>query len=463
MKRLLVGLLSGVTLVGALTGVSFAISNKDAVVADAATSSWDGSSRTAYTSAALNYNGAAYYPIRTAAELAYLATDSSSWNKNFILMNDIDLASKSWTPIALTADSTTKDSENTRIYSGVFDGNGHSIANLSLSGSYDNSSSASVRRSNVGFFSDVSGTVKNLSLRNSNVDISGNIGGLRVGALVGYNRGTITNVSILQTTVKGNGTYKTGSYATASVCGDSFGSLVGLNEGTVKNSLAITGSVYATSANHWSMVGRLPYSSDVHAGRLIGYENGGTSTSNTYADISISVGYATIDGKSGSLDSLASAITAINGPVSAKSTYTSGGIYDNNLTPFVVGTGLAAQNNAATAEETNAAFLALKTCDPTNAYSEALAFQTQYQSDTYLQDVANNTTYTKDDNGNDVTAYTSVTKMNYMLSKYAPSKYSGMGLFSNPNETSSFATVIVVLSLSLLLAAPFLYKHLKRQ
>jgi hypothetical protein len=77
------------------------------------------------------------------------------------------------------------------------------------------------------------------------------------------------------------------------------------------------------------------------------------------------------------------------------------------LTPFT-SEGVAEPNATSTATETNAAFLALKTCDPTNAYSEAKAFKDKYDSDVDLQNVANATTTDKDDNGNTVTAYTSV-------------------------------------------------------
>jgi hypothetical protein len=427
------------------------------------TSSWDGSSRTAYTSRALTYNGASYYPIYTASELAYIATDSNSWSKNFILMADIDLASKNWTSIALVSDSTTTDGDNKSIYSGIFDGNGHTISNLSMSGSFDNSGSLSVRRANVGFFGCSKGTIKNFSINSASMKVSGNIGGLRVAPVVGYNRGAITNVSVLGVSANYNATYKTGSYATASVCGASFGGFVGLNEGTISDCLAVSGSVYATSANHWTLVGYLPYSSDVHVGALIGYNNGGTYSNNTYSGISVSKGHATSDGKNGVLSSLATAISQINANHTTRlAAYSVGGLYSSNYTPFT-SEGVAEPNATSTATETNAAFLALKTCDPANAYSEAKAFKDKYDSDVDLQNVANATTTDKDDNGNTVTAYTSVDKMNYMLTRYANSASQANVLsLSTASTSQSTVTFLVVLGVAALVnASAYIYHRQK--
>jgi hypothetical protein len=65
---------------------------KSPLAAEATTSAWDGSTRTAYSSSTVSYNGASYYVIDTAAEkLAYVATDSASWSKNFLVTVDIDL------------------------------------------------------------------------------------------------------------------------------------------------------------------------------------------------------------------------------------------------------------------------------------------------------------------------------------------------------------------------------------
>jgi hypothetical protein len=450
MKRLLVGLLSGVTLLGAIMGVSFAISNNKTVMTNATTSSWDGSSRTAYTSAALTYNGTAYYPIRTAAELAYIATDSSSWSKNFILMNDIDLASKSWTPIAL---NNFTGSDDPRAFSGTFDGNGHTISNLSIQGAYGYSGNSGVKYSEVGFFGVLTGTVKNLSFNVVSFNAWSNASLFYIGPVAGHNKGTINHVSVKGVSGTIISSYLTGTYST----GSCLAGFVGYNSGTITNSLLFNGSLSVSIENyHWYIPAQKYY-----AGSFTAYNDG--SISNVYCSFTLSASNNKAGYSSSNYSDLATAVNSINATSLAKASYTSGGIYNNNLTPFIASTGLATSNAAALAEETNATFLATKTCDPTNAYNEAVAYKAKYDSDPYLQDVATNTTYTKDDNGIDVTAYNAVTKMNYILTKYAPSKASGLGLFATTNEESSFATIMVVLSLSLLLAAPFLYKHLKRQ
>jgi hypothetical protein len=449
MKRLLVGLLSGVTLLGALMGVSFAMTNKEMLTAEATASSWDGSSRTAYTNAALTYNGTAYYPLRTAAELAYIATDSSSWSKNFILMNDIDLASKSWTPIAL---NNFTGSDDPHAFSGTFDGNGHTISNLSIQGAYGYSKNSGVKYSEVGFFGVLTGTVKNLSFNVVSFNTYSNASLFYIGTVAGHNKGTINHVSVKNASGTIISSYLLGTYST----GSSMGGFVGYNSGTITNSLLFASTLsIKMETSGWAPLHKS------YAGSFAGYNDG--SISKVYCAATLNATSTNGGYSSSNYADLTSAVNSINATSLAKASYTSGGIYNNNLTPFVADTGLATQNDAATAEETNAAFLALKTCDPTNAYAEAVAFKTKYDSDPYLQDVATNTTYTKDDNGNDVAAYNAVTKMNYILTKYASSKISGIGLFATTNEESSFATIVVVMSLSLLLAAPLLYKHFKRQ
>ncbi len=120
----------------------------------------------------------------------------------YILMTDIDLSGyANWEPIG----------DNTNRFTGTFDGNGHKISNLTITGSSSN---------HRGLFSYINGTVMDLGLDGGSV--TGNTG---VGSLAGYNSGTITNC-----------------YSTGTVSGNSaIGGLAGYNR-SITNSYS-TGTV----------------------------------------------------------------------------------------------------------------------------------------------------------------------------------------------------------------------------
>lgn len=80
---------------------------------------------------------------------------------NFVLGCDIDLNGLEWTPIGTSE----------KPYKGIFDGNGHTISNLKITG----------YNSNVGFFGDTrNGEIKNLTINNAKVS-----GRLNVGVVAG--------------------------------------------------------------------------------------------------------------------------------------------------------------------------------------------------------------------------------------------------------------------------------------
>lgn len=113
--------------------------------------------------------------IKSAEDLHQLSIDASfdQWSigKTVILEADIDLDNEEFTPIP--------------IFSGTFDGNGHTISGL-----YIRTEGAS-----QGFFRYLgeSGYIKDLNLRGRVQPDDGY--GNTVGGLVGYNEGTIENVS----------------------------------------------------------------------------------------------------------------------------------------------------------------------------------------------------------------------------------------------------------------------------
>ncbi len=129
-------------------------------------------------------------PIYTIEDL-YCIRDNMT--ASYILMNDIDLTSataeggdwdfegRGWNPIG-SDDIYAAD----KTFSGVFDGNGHSIIGMQIR-------TEPLPRSSVpyvGLFSNISGEVKNLNLEDCNVS------GSSVGILASINSGTITNCTV---------------------------------------------------------------------------------------------------------------------------------------------------------------------------------------------------------------------------------------------------------------------------
>ena len=138
-----------------------------------------------------------YYLINDVSDLKELLAFSQNASLKFKLTNDLDLSGESGFYIPYLA--------------GQFDGNGHRIANLSLTSSF---------RSQVGLFGYLASGGVVTGVGAENVDITGQGA---VGGLVGENDGTVSN-----------------SYATGKVAGYwSVGGLVGRigwNRGTVSNS-----------------------------------------------------------------------------------------------------------------------------------------------------------------------------------------------------------------------------------
>jgi hypothetical protein len=123
---------------------------------------------------------------------------------------------------------------STAPFTGTFDGQGHSIKNLTI-----NQTDPLVSSAVVGLFAYVqtTGNIRNLGL--TNVSVSATSQQTLAGALVGYNFGSITN------------SYVTGSITAGGCCNGSFvGGLVGLHmAGTIANSYS-SAAVQNTSIGH---------------------------------------------------------------------------------------------------------------------------------------------------------------------------------------------------------------------
>ena len=166
---------------------------------------------------ATNEGGTPAYQIATEQDLRNLATavnsdQQSCYGLTFRQTADIDLGSTNFTWIY-------------REFKGTYDGGNYTISNLNISNS----------NMNVGLFTEVSGTVKNVRLINPEVETSWDFT-TNVGSLIGYLRGRMENCYAVSPTVSSPNC----SWAR-------LGALVGHSyTGTISNSYYIKGTGNAT-------------------------------------------------------------------------------------------------------------------------------------------------------------------------------------------------------------------------
>ena len=245
------------------------------------------------------------YTIEDGTYMVYNADGLMAWaaaaqddpSISCTLTDDITLTSD-WTPISST-------------FAGTFDGNNKYISGLKIRNTDGNN--------NAGLFAQISGTVKNLKLRDVDIEVSVNPSKY-VGAVAGYSTGTIENC-VVSGTVTGNGqgsgfsvggvvggSYKAkiiGCSSTASVTGNGpagrVGGIVGSNmssyviacyhtDGAITGK--VTGNIYAggvVGRNVASQVTACYASCNVNisngqgnAGGVIGYDGGGSSYNACY-------------------------------------------------------------------------------------------------------------------------------------------------------------------------------------
>jgi len=201
------------------------------------------------------------YLLSTDADIDELSATPGNWSMNFKLLNNITLVGNH-TPIG--TDSTK--------FTGDFDGSGYAIKNLTIyTEDFD-----------TGFFGH---TVASTNIRDLGIETSSEgvySTNSRVGGLVGYNYGTVSNCSVI-----GN---VTGA--------DYVGCLIGMNyDGTITNSSS-SGNVTSSSGdvggltgkNHYGIIDNCSSSSTIfvkssynyYIGGLVGWNAAGTIT-NSYA------------------------------------------------------------------------------------------------------------------------------------------------------------------------------------
>ena len=188
------------------------------------------------------------YQIWTAEDMQAIGADANYWDAHFKLMADIDLSAYTGTSFNIIGICVEYNDPNNKPFTGVFDGNGHTISNFT----YDSNDVDYVGL--FGCIDDPNAEVKNLGLIDPNVN---DVMGYAASSLVGYlDRGTIMNCYVEGGYVRGGscgglvglnwvGGYITNCYSTASVEGlwGGAGGLVGENaDGDISDSYS-TGNV----------------------------------------------------------------------------------------------------------------------------------------------------------------------------------------------------------------------------
>ncbi len=263
------------------------------------------------------------------------STIETDKTKNYALGANIDLstvsATNNWSPIGT----------NSAMFSGIFDGLGHTISNLHI----NNSS-----KEYIGLFGSTSTTslIKNLHL--TNVDLEGKN---YVGGLIGYGRGDVSNVSV-QGKVKGNnnvggvlGTSNSGDYSQFNSLQHLISSVnvtgVGYSVGGLIGNLGI--SNLSSSYSVGSVIG------DSKVGGLIGSANSGepstpTNIKKSYATGSVS-GTSEVGGLVGSFSR-----------AKLENSYSSNSVTGTSLTGGLIGNGSATDTtNSFYDKETNTAVM----------------------------------------------------------------------------------------------------------
>lgn len=277
------------------------------------------------------------YEITSAADLKKLAENVKNGTdyegKYFKQTADIDLEDKEWTPIGTKVYTGEFGRSETRHFKGTFDGDGHQITNLTITG----------RNEYVGLF----GYVRNATIQNCNV--AGEVSGYNfVGGIVGAVDGK-TNNNILNCSFQGNVTgnmYVGGivgqvqnqcevssCYAIGTVHGgnDKVGGIAGEGRGAIKNCYVladvsasgkfaggITGDTYNLAIENCYYSGMVSASGSAggivgntwggtikncvslaesvtgsNANRIVGYLNAGTENNYAWSDPALSTDDAT--------------------------------------------------------------------------------------------------------------------------------------------------------------------------
>jgi hypothetical protein len=175
------------------------------------------------------------YQIAYANDILLLSESWWDWNKQFILTADIDMGGMIFPKALIAMDTSTNSSLQDKVFistafTGMFDGNGHTISHFIINGDTSDC---------LGLFGHIgpAGQVKNLGLENCTVsgtnssDYVGSLAGANSGIISQcYSKGAVSGYSGVGGLVGGNGGEISNCYNTGPVVGHYIvGGLVGLN------------------------------------------------------------------------------------------------------------------------------------------------------------------------------------------------------------------------------------------
>ena len=269
------------------------------------------------------------YTVTTAKGLKAVAdiANNSNLGINITLTADITLTGE-WTPIGTASNNS---------YIGIFDGGGHTISGLTVTGSDQH----------AGLFGYIGkdGTVKNVKLEK--VQITSDDQYAYVGGVAGYSRGNIENCSV-SGSVSGNRNSDGTDNCVGGVVGQQFdGSITGCSSSTIVEGMGGVGGVAGQTANATltacyatrDVTAERDPTNNTYAGGVVGYNYAsiltacyatGNVTGTGTGTGSIYVGGVTGSNDSGTLTACYHATGTVSGPVSA-----TGGVTGRNYNASV--------------------------------------------------------------------------------------------------------------------------------
>ena len=283
--------------------------------------------------------------ISTAADMNEIGTHPEDFNDHFLLINDINMAEYTGNSFNIIGPNSTTP------FTGVFDGNDHTIANFT----YQSASSNYIGI--FGLVSDPNAVIKDLTLIDPNVNDGTGIG---VGSLIGFmDAGTIVGCCIDGATILGDtavgglvgfNSYGTieNCYVVAKVSGSNFtGGLVGWNHlGTIEDcyvsSIVFGGGPGGLAGLNTSTIKNCCSDGEITGKQVVGGLVGRNATNDDGGIGRLENCYSTANVTATTM--LAGGLVAINEAI-VKNCYATGNIDGNSLTG-----GLAGVNYVATLE-----------------------------------------------------------------------------------------------------------------
>ena len=267
-------------------------------------------------------DGQGNYTVTSAEGLkniAKLVNEEWKLGINITLTADIDLKGIDWTPIG---------KDDNKAYTGTFNGGGHTITGLTVTGSDQY----------VGLFGHIGsgGTVKDVTLEEVKIESNNDMSD--VGGVAGWNSGTLENCSV-------SGSVSGTTFAGGVVGSQWGGSITGCNSSATVKGVIFAGGIAGETNSGASLTGCYATgdvtvendgTNNSHAGGVVGYNGGGTLTA-CYATGNVTgtgtgtgscyVGGVTGDNASGTLTACYHATGTVSGPDGA-----TGGVTGRNYT-----------------------------------------------------------------------------------------------------------------------------------